>query len=130
MSPAELLATGLQQFDVRNSPGDYDHLPLVVDFRFPSPPRLGDYNSDGAVNGLDYDVWKTAFGTTNSAADGNSNGIVDAGDYNVWRNHLDGGEGAIRAAVPEPAGGVLITGIVAWLACRRRRSKIRNGGST
>ena len=78
----------------------------MVDFRIRSRAVPGDYNSDGHVDSLDYDAWKSAFGTTNLAADGNGNGIVDAGDYTVWRNHLGVGGGGLSRVVPEPAGGL------------------------
>jgi endonuclease/exonuclease/phosphatase family metal-dependent hydrolase len=104
MTPAQRAVSGLLQYDVANSPPDnFDHLPLVVDFRFPLP---GDYNSDGAVNALDYDTWKAAFGSTNAAADGNGDGTVDAADYTVWRDHFGGGLAA-TTTVPEPAARLL-----------------------
>jgi Dockerin type I domain len=54
---------------------------------FTNPP--GDFNGDGRVDANDYNVWKSAFGsTTQLAADGNHDGIVDAADYAVWRSHL------------------------------------------
>ena len=49
----------------------------------------GDYNSDGTVNGQDYDTWRANFGSqTSLAADGNGNGVVDGADYVMWRDHL------------------------------------------
>jgi endonuclease/exonuclease/phosphatase family metal-dependent hydrolase len=39
MSPVELAATGLQTFDVTFDASNYDHLPLVADFRFPPVPE-------------------------------------------------------------------------------------------
>jgi endonuclease/exonuclease/phosphatase family metal-dependent hydrolase len=103
MSPTELSAVGLLQHDVVNSPGRFDHLPLVVDFRFPDP---GDYNADGSVDALDYEVWSEAFGTSNAVADGNLDGTVDAADYTVWRDHSGNGVSATALAptgsVPEP----------------------------
>lgn len=63
-----------------------------------------DYNLDGALSLDDYEVWKSAFGTTNSPADGNRDGIVDAADYTVWReaySNYDWG-GFFGSSVPEP----------------------------
>jgi glucose/arabinose dehydrogenase len=70
----------------------------------------GDYNADGDVNNLDYDLWRTTFGTATGSrpADGSGNGVVDAADYVIWRKnfgasvHAGAGSGAGSAAnVPE-----------------------------
>jgi hypothetical protein len=55
------------------------------------PLHPGDYNGDGLVDTLDYQVWKSHWGMTPACyydGDGNGNGIVDAADYTVWRDHL------------------------------------------
>ncbi len=75
-----------------------------------------DYNSDGAVDSLDYSFWRSHFGSNNPDADGNQNGIVDAADYIVWRkDYLAMGGGSSSAegsaltatfAVPEPASAI------------------------
>lgn len=52
----------------------------------------GDLNSDGAVNTLDYAIFKTTFGKSqgqagyNAAADFDSDGIVSLKDYSYWYN--------------------------------------------
>jgi endonuclease/exonuclease/phosphatase family metal-dependent hydrolase len=106
MTPAQRTATGLQQLDVTksNSLTDFDHLPLVVDFRLASPQLPGDYNFDGTVSTLDYEVWKSALGTNLGDADGNGNNVVDAADYTIWRDHFTGAGGGASAitGVPEP----------------------------
>lgn len=120
MTAAQLAASGLQQYDVPNTPTDYDHLPLVVDFRLPTR-ALGDYDWNQTVNSPDYSLWKSSFGsTTNLAADGNHDGVVDAADYTIWRDHAamptDG------ATVPEPMSISLIAlGIAFWLPRRNLR---------
>jgi hypothetical protein len=53
------------------------------------PPIAGDFDSSGTVDNLDYDLWKSTFGsTTDLRADANGDGGVDAGDYTVWRDNL------------------------------------------
>jgi endonuclease/exonuclease/phosphatase family metal-dependent hydrolase len=117
MSSAERAATGLQQNDVlKYSAGWYDHLPLVVDFRF-AVRSPGDFNFDGTIDESDYDVWKLAYGGTNAAADANGDGVVDAADYTVWRNNVNTeiiGSGGF-AAVPEPASCMLLLPVCAAL---------------
>jgi endonuclease/exonuclease/phosphatase family metal-dependent hydrolase len=109
MTTAQRNATGLQQLDTAITSNNYDHLPVVVDFRFPIP---GDYNGDRTVNHLDFQLWRSTFGSTqNLSADGNGNQVVDAGDYVIWRRHLTIGSGAVAGpdiAVPEPASNLLL----------------------
>ncbi len=130
MTAAERTATGLQSNDVTITSSNYDHLPVVVDFRFPSQAFPGDYNSDGQVDAMDYDAWKLAFGAIGGASDGNSDGVVDAADYTVWRNNLgagSAGSGGV-AAVPEPASAVAIALMVSWGACCCRRRCAERAG--
>jgi hypothetical protein len=68
----------------------------------------GDYDGSGQVNLLDYNLWRTNFGTANLDSDGNQNGAVDAADYVVWRDAAAAAAtGAMAASdamgVPEPA---------------------------
>jgi hypothetical protein len=69
----------------------------------------GDYNGDTIVDSQDYNVWRSAYGTNQAAADGNKSGSVDAGDYVIWRKALShAAAGAelsnnVHVAVPEPA---------------------------
>jgi hypothetical protein len=73
-----------------------------------TPAQPGDFDADGTVNAADYDVWRSAFGSTgDQAADGNSDGVVDAADYVVWRRNTSAlsassTTSAVRA-VPEPS---------------------------
>jgi hypothetical protein len=81
---------------------------------------VGDYNSDGMVNSLDYSVWRQTFGSITSLnADGNLNGVVDDADYVVWRSNFGltlpgagsaagGGASLSLNAVPEPAAVILL----------------------
>jgi hypothetical protein len=57
------------------------------------PP--GDFNGDQMVDGADYQLWKSTFGSTSDLrADANMNGVVDAADYSIWRNNMGTGVGA------------------------------------
>jgi hypothetical protein len=90
----------------------------------PFPP--GDFNRDQQVDDLDYQLWKSEFGSTNSpAVDGNGNGVVDAADYTIWRNHVGLGAGSWAAGdgVPEPTSlwFTLCSVWVLWLASHIRR---------
>ncbi len=69
----------------------------------------GDFDGDGDVDGNDYLVWKTAYGTNNMAADGNHDGTVNAADYTIWRNNLGANVHSLGAgaSVPEPATALL-----------------------
>jgi hypothetical protein len=70
----------------------------------------GDYNDDGHVDLLDYQVWRSEFDNPAGLADGNGNGITDAADYVVWRKNAGiepvatfGRLSAAGIAVPEPS---------------------------
>lgn len=64
----------------------------------------GDYNKDGAVDLLDYQSWRTAFGSTSQKlADGNESGFIDAADFVFWRDRVGGTVSALQTSfVPEP----------------------------
>lgn len=63
------------------------------------PPLVGDYDSNGTVNDLDFDVWRSTFGSTiDLRADGNQDGSVDASDYTVWRDNFGATSGPGSAA--------------------------------
>ncbi|QDU57038.1 hypothetical protein [Aeoliella mucimassa] len=81
----------------------------------------GDYNADGAVDELDYAVWKKDFGTNSYDADGNGDGIVSLADYTIWRDNLDAtSTGALASLnvsqVPEPSTFAMLAGFttLAW----------------
>jgi hypothetical protein len=129
MSAAERAATGLLQYDVTLTTSTYDHLPLVVDFRFPPEAIPGDFNFDRVVDALDYDRWRQTIGSTDVLdADANGDRVVDAADYVLWRKYFavaSGGASAESLAiVPEPASFLLclmlfaIGALVPWRSSR------------
>jgi hypothetical protein len=94
----------------------------------PSPYSPGDFDRDGQVTAADYDAWKSAFGSTDPAADGNRDGVVDAADYTIWRDQFAGRSGASSGfmlfSVPEPSTlvGMLITVFVlSWNRPSRKK---------
>ncbi|WP_428304316.1 hypothetical protein [Lacipirellula sp.] len=92
-----------------------------------STPLLGDYDSNGVVNGADFLLWQRQFGQSaspaGSGADGSANGVVDAADLTVWKTHF-GQTAAVPTlgAVPEPSSLALGALAVSAGAVLRRRS--------
>lgn len=78
----------------------------------------GDYDGNGVVNELDYDVWRATFGTASLAADGNGDAVVNAADYVVWRKASSGFVNIVASAIPEPASAGLagLFGTLAFVA--------------
>jgi len=73
---------------------------------------LGDANSDGKVDGLDYVIWRNHYNQQVTGAvmgDFNNNGLVDGLDYVIWRNNY-GSSGptstpaVIKTPTPAPSG--------------------------
>jgi hypothetical protein len=84
-----------------------------------TPARPGDYNADGAVNELDYAVWRHDFGTQGElAADANSDGSVDAADYVLWRHYAvaTGSGASVPASLQVPESESIVTVSVCALA--------------
>jgi hypothetical protein len=72
---------------------------------------LGDYDNSGTVGPEDYDLWRSAFGssvTPGDGADGNANGIVDSADYVLWRNN-SGQTGSVVGSILGTFDNVTIT---------------------
>ena len=78
------------------------------------PPRSGDFNGDGHVNGDDFLIWQAAFGTSTGATagdgDADGDGDVDGNDFLLWQAHFDnasGGDG--NSSQPDSRDGLSIT---------------------
>lgn len=81
-----------------------------------TPLPVGDFNTDGAVDGADYTVWKDTLGSTiDLRADADESGIIDQPDFILWRDNFGevvsfgsaAGFGAAQQAVPEPSSALL-----------------------
>jgi T5SS/PEP-CTERM-associated repeat protein len=88
----------------------------------------GDLDLDGQLSGSDLLAWQRASGSACEAgtgADANCDGVVDGADLAVWRSAVAAAaasQGAVQAAVPEPASwGLAVLGIVGIGAGSRRR---------
>lgn len=91
-----------------------------------APVESGDFNNDGAVNGLDLAIWKNGFGITGTAAQrsaGNADGDgdVDGRDFLVWQRGGSPSASAAVVSVPEPAS-IALLGVVSFVAAVRRRA--------
>ena len=113
MSAQELLATGLQTFDVTvDSFGvNYDHLPLVVDFRL-FDFSTADFNFDRAVDASDLAAWQLGYGISSGAtrADGDTDqdADVDGGDFLRWQRERTTNSRLFSTTVPEPSAAGLL----------------------
>lgn len=83
-------------------------------------PASADFDNDGDVDGNDFLVWQRNFGTTGDAVledgDANGDGVVNGSDLAVWAERFAAPLAATKLVVPEPAGGVLIVGVLLGLS--------------
>lgn len=100
-----------------------------------SPAIPGDYNDDRIVDAADYTVWRNHLGETYQLINegfGVTPGIVTAEDYTVWKDNYGlsaAGVGSLSslAAVPEPATGTMILGMLLLVAYRRCSYHYKDG---
>ena len=66
-----------------------------------------DFNGDGAVDGLDLDVWKQGFGAN-----------FDGADFLAWQRNLGVGGSSVASStpVPEPASVMVFAGVALFIA--------------
>ena len=83
----------------------------------------GDYNNDGKVDAADYVVWRKNSGTTNNLPNDSVGGTIGSAQYATWRSNfgkvLAQGAASEGAAIPEPAGALLLTMASTILSCLR-----------
>jgi len=123
LTAGQLADTGLQSDDVILQPsiGRFDHLPVVVDFRF-IDDLAGDYNGNGIVDAADFSLWKDTLGSTvDLSADGNGNGVIDESDFTIWSRNFGNSEGTSQT-VPEPRVSPILWCVLAWALRRSRQS--------
>jgi hypothetical protein len=90
--------------NVANGPNPYGAGPTieVVVTILDEVLLAGDYDHNGVVNELDYNIWSATYGATvtpGGGADGNGDGFINAADYTVLRDSMSL---APAIAVPEP----------------------------
>ncbi|CAN0360329.1 unnamed protein product, partial [Ectocarpus sp. 4 AP-2014] len=96
------------QLRLRDVPADST---MLVQFRFAL--GVGDYDRNGIVDSLDYDLWANTLGSTaDLMADGNFDGVIDAADYTIWRDAFDAPP-AVQTSVPEPTSFYLLSLLLA-----------------
>lgn len=81
---------------------------VADDFQFDPGALPGDYNSDGAVDSIDYAIWRETLGSTtdlraNGDDTGASQGVIDQADLVLWRNHYGATTAPTASLPPTPA---------------------------
>jgi len=126
MTSAERAATGLQVNDITvdGSGRNYDHLPVVVDFRVFAFAD-SDFDFSRTVDEQDLAAWQTGYGLGTERAEGDSDasGLVDGLDFLAIQREYAVDAGAI-GSVPEPGSTVLVTVALASVLVRRFRLSI------
>jgi hypothetical protein len=91
----------------------------------PLPTLLGDFDDNGTIDMLDFDILRMNFleGTTFEQGDINFSGLVDVHDFLEFKQaFLAANPGAAASAVPEPTALLLVAlGLAGVGCCARRR---------
>ena len=109
-----------------SAPVDEQNVEVVInDFTF-LPLKPGDFNNDGAVNGLDLQQWQGDYGQ-NRFSDADGDGVSDGRDFLIWQRSIDGSPAMVL--VPEPT--CLTLGLawwpMGWQLLTSRRANLRKG---
>jgi hypothetical protein len=119
---ADVTAEGLALFDA------------AIRYAIAFDPNVtpGDFNDDGAIDSLDFDILSANFNTRDKEfADGDMdfNRRVNLADFIAFREVFAEANAAGAAAVPEPPAATLLAAGILGLLCRRRgrNSQLRPG---
>jgi hypothetical protein len=90
-------------------------------------PILGDFDSDGDVDGTDFSVWQSHFplasGATLSTGDADGDGDVDGADFVVWQTNFVVSSGSSSSHVPEPAAWIMALLAICGMVVRVRSDR-------
>lgn len=92
---------------------------VVNDFAF-LPLLPGDFNNDGAVDGLDLARWQGDFGQ-NRDSDADADGDSDGDDFLTWQRRAGASLSALNGGIPEPTSAMqMFVVLLAGVSFRRR----------
>jgi len=108
----------------------YDHALTDAEIAALVPPPLpiGDFNSNGVVDGADYVVWRKNVGSTTALPNDNGTTLpVGVDHYNLWRSHVPAGAGSgagvlAGSAVPEPTSALIGVIAIVGMLCGTGRN--------
>ena len=119
-------SASISGYSAASAPVDEQNVEVVInDFTF-LPLKPGDFNNDGAVNGLDLQQWQGDYGQ-NRFSDADGDGVSDGRDFLIWQRSIDGSPAMVL--VPEPT--CLTLGLawwpMGWQLLTSRRANLRKG---
>lgn len=101
---------------------------MAISDRPEGPLPDADFDENGTVDGDEFLLWQTGFGTSQSGhlfGDADWDGDTDGDDFLIWQSQFGADDGSVKTAVPEPASVLLlfIGSTVISLNLRRRERK-------